>query len=67
MTARTADRLNIAIANIEIGHASQATAAIPGFLFPTAAGITLDMEQLPALIAALQAAEIAARRRGWLR
>ena len=84
MTARTADRLNIAIANIEIGHASQlrisieswrgshkvelrqASAAIPGFFFPTAAGVMLDIEQLPALIEALQAAEVAARRRGWL-
>ena len=45
----------------------EATAAIPGIFFPTSAGVTLDIERLPALIAALQAAEGAARRRGWLR
>ena len=82
MTSRTADRLDIAITNIEIGHVSQlrisieswrgshkvelrqATAAIPGIFSPTAAGI--DIEQLPALIAALRTAEAEARKLGWL-
>ena len=45
----------------------EATAAIPGIFFPTSAGVILDIEQLPALIEGLQAAEAAARRRGWLR
>ena len=85
MTSRTADRLDIAIANIELGHASQlrisieswrgshkvelrqATATIPGIFFPTSAGVMLDIEQLPALIAGVQAAEAATRRRKWLR
>ena len=44
----------------------EATATIPGLFFPTSAGVMLDIEQLPALIEGLQAAEAAARRRGWL-
>jgi hypothetical protein len=43
----------------------EAAAAIPGI--PTSAGVMLDIEQLRALIEALQATEVAARRRGWLR
>ena len=45
----------------------EATATIPGLFFPTSAGVMLDIEQLPALISALQSAEAAARGRGWLR
>ena len=45
----------------------EATAVIAGLFFPTSAGVMLDIEQLPDLIEGLQAAEAAARRRGWLR
>jgi hypothetical protein len=44
----------------------EATAAIPGIFFPTPNGVTFDVERLPELITALQAAESEARVRGVL-
>jgi Transcriptional Coactivator p15 (PC4) len=44
----------------------ECTSVIPGTYFPTANGITLDVELLSELVAALQAAEREARKRGLL-
>jgi len=42
----------------------EATAAIPGIFFPTPNGVTLELDKIPDLIAALQAAEVEASARG---
>jgi hypothetical protein len=45
----------------------EATALIPTIFFPTSAGVTIDVRQLPALIKGLQSAYAEVRRRGWIK
>ena len=45
----------------------EATALIPTVFFPTSAGVSIDVRQLPALIKGLQSASAEARERGWIK